>query len=89
MSHKRAAPEFDMHVDPFIPTPGVELGDPPTPNGLPIPPNPPNPNCVGCTPLLLSDPPTVVPEPSTWLLVATGLGAGVAQLVRKRRQSKQ
>ena len=75
-----AAPEFDLRIDPFTPHDGVNpLGYPPDP---PAPPSGPPPGTP--TPFSLDPPPpTVVPEPSTWVLIATGLGLGIARL-RKR-----
>jgi len=72
------------------PTPGGDPKDPPVgdprlidpPAGDPPVGDPPGPEG---TPVALVDPPTVVPEPSTWLLVATGLGAAGIRLFRKKR----
>jgi len=104
-------PEFDLHVDPFVPTPGVELADPPVPPAFPYvhtftppgpapalsgvpglhtftPPGPPrNTPPEDNPPTQFSATPTVVPEPSTWVLIATGLGFGAARLLRKRKKS--
>ena len=78
--------------------PPTTLGDPPVLTPTPLPPGyPKDPPVVGDppvgdppggdppTPTLLSAPPQVVPEPSTWLLVATGLGFGIRQLLKKKR----
>ena len=146
-----AIPDFDLHVDPFMPVDGVKVylsspdspigmqglapgtptvrsagspdspgsptfysfppvpptgmvppGTPPggptgTPTIFSVPPTPtptytptgtPDPHDVppggGDPPNLPLDPPTPVPEPGTWLLLATGLGMGAARLLKKR-----
>jgi hypothetical protein len=89
-----APPEFELHVDPFMPAPGILL-DPPDPAvpmtfGMPpgayppVPPlGPPPKDPPAGTPSQFSAP-TTVPEPSTWMLVSIGLGAAAAKLFRKR-----
>jgi hypothetical protein len=85
-----APPEFDMQVEPYIPTAGVELADPPDPPGFFVAPRgglpPGDPPDVDITPL--SESLTVVPEPSTWTMLVIGLGAGAAYL-RKRKQRQE
>ena len=82
-----AAPEFDLHVDPYVPTMGIELADPPMPDSLLVPPSSGTPACPECAPVVLSNPPTVVPEPSTWVLLATGLGFGAVKLLRRKNRT--
>jgi hypothetical protein len=70
---------FDV---PPTPTPTPTPTDTPTPTGTPDPRD--TPPGGGDPPNVPLDPPTPVPEPGTWVLLATGLGIGAARLLKKR-----
>ena len=93
-----AVPEFDLHIDPFMPTPGVFLdppdpavtrGMPPGPGPFGMPPGAPHPlgappsDSPAGTPSQFSAP-TPVPEPGTWVLVTIGLGVVARKIFKKR-----